>query len=162
MYLYIVAKYRDIIEKPGRAMKNLDDYFQELSTEYSFKILPKAERWNSVNRLNWIGPNLLKQGNTAEAIEVIERWVAYSPKSTLALNELAKAYEANNEFDKAISALEKIYKTSSNLDNEVWKEYQTQINQLEGKLEKKDTDSKKRLPITKHSCGRYDREYQPL
>ncbi|TXN37299.1 tetratricopeptide repeat protein [Flagellimonas hymeniacidonis] len=130
------AKYRDIIEKPGTAMENLDNHFQKSSTEYGFKILPRAERWNSVNRLSWIGPNLLKQGNAAEAIEVIERWVEYSPKSTLALNELAKAYEANKQFDKAISALEKIYKISSNLDELEWNEYQTLINQWREKVNK--------------------------
>lgn len=126
------ARYREIIKKPGNAMENIDNHFQKLSTEYGFEILPRAERWNSVNRLSWIGPNLLRQDNGAEAIEVIERWVEYRPKSTMALSELAKAYEANNELDKAISALEKAYKMSSELN-----EYQTQIIQLKEKIKNK-------------------------
>lgn len=132
------AKYRDIIENPGNAMENLDSYFQKLSTEYGFKVLPKAERWNSVNRLSWIGPNLLKQGNTVEAIEVIERWVDYSPKSILALSELAKAYEANNELIKAVSILEKARKISSELNLDESNGYQTKINQLKARIAEKE------------------------
>jgi len=131
------ARYRNIIKEPGNAMKNIDDHFQKLSKEYGFGILPKAERWNSVNRLSWIGPNLLKEGKTLEALEVIKRWAKYRPKSTMALNELAKAYEANNELDKAISALEKAYKISSALKMKESGEYQTQINQLKEKIRNK-------------------------
>ena len=128
------ARYRDIIKKPGNAMENIDSHFQKLSTTYGFEILPKADRWNSVNRLSWIGPNLLRQGNIEEAIEVIERWVEYRPKSTKALSELAKAYEANHELNKAISALEQAYKMSLELKLEESATYQTQIIYLKEKM----------------------------
>jgi predicted alpha/beta superfamily hydrolase len=128
------AKYREIIKESGNAMANIDSYFQKLSTEYKFKILPRAERWNSGNSLSRIGPNLLKEGNVLEAIEVIERWVEYRPKSTFALGELSKAYEANNEFNKAISVLEDALKISSELSAEESNEYQTQINRLKEKM----------------------------
>ena len=126
------AKYRDIITQPGNAMKNLDSYFQGLSSEYGFKILPRAERWNSVNRLSWIGPYLLRENRIEEAIEVIERWVEYSPKSTLALSELAKTYEANSEFTKALATLEKAKEISTNLEES--KEFFNRINQLKEKI----------------------------
>lgn len=132
------AEYREIIKQSGNAIKNIDNYFQKLSIEYGFEILPRAERWNSGNSLSRIGPYLLRQGNITESIEVIERWVEYRPKSTMALSELAKAYEANNELDKAISTLEKAYKMSSELN-----EYQTKINQLKEKIKK--TNDKKRV-----------------
>ncbi|MBS9462999.1 tetratricopeptide repeat protein [Flagellimonas sp. 389] len=131
------ARYRDIIKEEGNAMENIDNYFKTLSTEYGFKILPKAERWNSVNRLSWIGPNLLKQGNTIEAIEVIERWVEYSPESELALKELAKAYEANGRLDEALSILRKAHQLSLELKTEQLDKYESQINQLERKIAKK-------------------------
>jgi len=63
--------------------------------------------------------------------------VKYRPKSTLALSELAKAYEANNELDKAISALEKAREISSEGNMEETNEYQTQINQLKEKIAEK-------------------------
>lgn len=129
------AKYGEIIEEPGNAMRNIDDYFDGLSMEYGFKILPKAERWNSGNSLSRIGPYLLREGKTAEAIEVIGRWVEYRPKSTLALSELAKAYESSNEFTKAISALAKATEISSEWSVEESTGYQTRINQLKKKLE---------------------------
>ena len=131
------AKYREIIKEPGNAMENVDAHFQKLSEEYGFIILPKAERWNSGNSLSRIGRSLLNQGKTAEAIEVNQRWVKYRPKSTLALSELAKAYEANNKLDKAISALEKARKISSEGNMEETNEYQTQINQLKEKIAEK-------------------------
>lgn len=131
------ARYRDIIKEEGNAMNNIDNYFQKLSEEYGFEVLPKSERWNSVNRLSWIGPNLLKQGNTTEAIEVIERWVEYSPKSELALLELAKAYEVNGEFNKALSALKKAHQLSLELKTEESGKYESQINQLKNKISKK-------------------------
>jgi predicted alpha/beta superfamily hydrolase len=130
------AAYRKIIKQPGSAMENIDNHFQELSTAYGFKILPRAERWNSGNSLSKIGPYLLRQGNIVESIEVIERWVAYRPKSTRALSKLAKAYEANNEFNKAILALEKAYKMSSSLKTKESNEYQTLINELKKKIKK--------------------------
>lgn len=101
------AKYREIIKEPGNALSNIDIHFQKLSNEYGFEISPKAERWNSGNSLSRIGPFLLRQENVSEAIDVIERWAEYRPKSTTALKELAKAYAVNNQFNKAISVLEK-------------------------------------------------------
>lgn len=123
------ARYRDIIKKPGNAMKNIDSYYQNLSIKYGFEILPKAERWNSVNRLSWIGPFLLRENKIVEAIEVLERWVEYSPKSALALSELARAYEANNELKKALKSLEKASEISNKPD-----EYLNEINLLKGKI----------------------------
>ncbi len=130
------AQYREIIKAPGNAMENLDQYFQNLSKEYGFDILPKAERWNSGNKLSRIGPYLLREGKTIEAIEVLERWVAYRPKSIVALRELAKAYEANNELTKALTTLEKASEMSSGVGGKETDELQIQISQLKEKISK--------------------------
>lgn len=106
------VRYRDIVNRPGNAMRNIDDHYRDLSIKYGFRILPRAERWNSVNRLGWIGPYLLRQGRIAEGVEVIERWSAYRPKSTAALDELAKGYEAANELEKALAAKMRAYDLS--------------------------------------------------
>lgn len=72
-----------------------------------------------------------------EAIEILERWVEYRPKSTLALSELAKAYESNNEFTKAIPALARASEISSEWSMEESNGYQTRIDQLKKKMAKK-------------------------
>ncbi len=101
------VRYRELISKPGNAMDNIDAHFNQLSEAYGFSIRPRADRWRSGNRLSWVGPYLLRQGRIKEAISVIERWVSYRPKVVKPLLELAKAYEANNELEKAFIALEK-------------------------------------------------------
>lgn len=127
------AKYSEIIKLAGSAMKNLDDYYLRLSGEYGFKVLPRAERWNSINRLSWVGPFLLRQGNNEEAIEINQRWVRYCPKSTTALSELAKAYEANGELNKAISVLEKAQDMTSDINEEESRSYKVRITHLKEK-----------------------------
>ncbi|UII20325.1 alpha/beta hydrolase-fold protein [Fulvivirga ligni] len=99
------ADYRDIIKAPGPAMDNLDAYYSQLSNIYGFKILPRAERWNSVRRLSWIGPHLVKEGQLDEGIEVIKRWAEYRPFSSAALIALGQAYEKNADITLAISNL---------------------------------------------------------
>ncbi len=131
------ARYRDIVSKPGNAMKNIDDHYQKVTTRYGFSILPRAERWNSLNRLSWIGPYLLRQGRKSEGIEIIERWVEYRPKSTLALGALAEAYEANNQIDKALSTLNKAYKLSQELEMQNSEEYLRKLEALKIKIQGK-------------------------
>lgn len=128
------SNYRELIKEPGNAMGNIDNYFKIRSMEYGFEILPKAERWNSGNSLSRIGPFLLSQGRTKEAIEVLERWVAYRPKSILALIELEKAYEAKNELNKALFVLKKAYNMALELEMDESNEYQAQINKLKAKI----------------------------
>ncbi|MCX2681324.1 tetratricopeptide repeat protein [Galbibacter sp. EGI 63066] len=130
------ANYRELIKEPGNAMENIDNYFKELSTVYGFEILPKTERWNSGNSLSKISSYLLNQGKTTEAIQVIERWVKYSPKSILALNKLIEVYDSNSDFDKALSILEKAYEMSLELGIEESNEYLVKINQTKEKIGK--------------------------
>tara|TARA_R110000868_G_scaffold3981_5_gene24284 strand:+ start:2031 stop:2162 length:132 start_codon:yes stop_codon:yes gene_type:complete len=43
-------------------MANIDAYYQQLSDDQGINILPKAERWNSVNCLRWVSGQLQKEG----------------------------------------------------------------------------------------------------
>lgn len=128
------ARYRDIVGKPGDAMKNIDDYYRELSAKYGFTILPRAERWNSVNRLSWIGPYLIRQGRIPEGIEIMERWAAYRPKSTSALEELARAYETANELEKALATMTRTYDLSRELGSQNSQHYLHQLEELKKKI----------------------------
>lgn len=126
-----------MIKEPDNALGNIDSYFQKSSNQYGFEILPKAERWNSGNSLSRIGPFLLRQENVSEAIDVIERWAEYRPKSITALKELAKAYAVNNQFNKAISVLEKALALSTQLNIDKSNEYLIQIDELKEEMAKK-------------------------
>ena len=125
------ANYRNLIAEPGNAIDNIDKYYGNLSEKYGFRILPRAERWNSVNRLSWIGPYLIRQKRVAEGIEIIERWVELSPKSTAALNELAKAYEDSDQVEKAIKTLSKAYELSRRLQLPDSEQYLERLKKLE-------------------------------
>lgn len=129
-------RYRDIVNESGNALKNIDRYYQQLSIKYGFEILPRAERWNSVNRLSWIGPYLIRQGRITEGIEIIERWAEYCPKSTLALSELAKAYEANGELRKALAAMTRAYNLAKELNQDM-KPYGDQLEKLNSQINDK-------------------------
>lgn len=100
-------KFRDLIKEPGNAMDNIDAFHQRLSETYGFPILPKAERWNSVNCLRFIGGKLLRDGRVKEAVEVFERRVAYRPRLAAAWNSLAEALKADGQTDRAREAEEK-------------------------------------------------------
>ncbi len=124
------ARYRDLVAEPGNAMGNIDEHYRQLSAKYGFPILPRAERWNSVNRLSWIGPYLIRQGRVAEGIEVVERWVALRPYSCDALDALANAYENNNQTEKAIVALSKACELSSQLGLPGLDQYRDRLEKL--------------------------------
>lgn len=128
------VRYRDIVGKPGNAMKNLDDYYQQLSTKYGFTVLPRAERWNSVNRLSWIGPYLIRQGRITEGIEIIERWAEYCPESSHALSELARAYEANKALDKALTTMTRAYNLSKEQGSQEAQHYLQQLEEMKRKI----------------------------
>jgi len=83
-------KYRDLIALPGNAMDNIDAYYQQLSADYAVTVLPKGDRWNSVNSLRWISGQLQRETRIAEAIEVTQRWLKYRPKSQQAKEKLAE------------------------------------------------------------------------
>ena len=100
-------KFRDLIKQPGDAMDNIDAFHQRLSAIYGFPILPKAERWNSVNCLRFIGGKLLRDGRVKEAVRVFERRVAYRPRLAAAWSSLAEALKADGQTDRAREAEEK-------------------------------------------------------
>lgn len=99
------ARYRDIVAQSGNALENLDKYYQEKSKRYGYTILPRATRWNSVNRLGFISRHLIQLERTQEAIEVSQRLVEYRPNSIESFISLSKAYKANGDLDSAKESL---------------------------------------------------------
>lgn len=118
-------KFRDLIKEPGDAMDNIDAYHQNLSKIYGFPILPKAERWNSVNCLRFIGRKLQQDGRVKEAVKVFERRVAYRPRLVAAWTSLAGALEADGQTERATEARKKAELLSQPEEKPVTEEEET-------------------------------------
>lgn len=99
------ARYIDIIAQPGNALANLDQYYQSLTEMYGIELLPRANRWNSVNRLGFVSRTLIRDKRFDEAVEVSKRYVEYQPRSWLAYESLGKALEAKGDIGAAIKAI---------------------------------------------------------
>jgi predicted alpha/beta superfamily hydrolase len=123
------ARYRDIVAKPGNALENLDKYFRQLSDRYGFAILPRATRWNNVNRLGFISKHLINLNRTDEAVEIAKRYTQYQPESWQAYDSLAKALEANGNIDKAILTANSALKLAvTDINRNLLQQYLTKLN----------------------------------
>ncbi len=132
----MVSKFRDIIKQLGNALKNIDTFHQNLSTLYGFPVLPKAERWNSVNSLRFIGGKLLKDRRIKESIEVFKRRVEYHPKSPWACRSLSEVLEKDNQLKAAIETQQKAIHLAKEYDTQHVPEYQKQLSKLKEKIKK--------------------------
>ncbi|GAB5522471.1 MAG: hypothetical protein Roseis2KO_03430 [Roseivirga sp.] len=123
-------KFRDLIKEPGDALDNIDAFHDKLTAHYGFAVLPKADRWNSVNSLRFIGSKLLSDGRVKEAVRVFERRVAYQPRSVAAWNSLAEALKADGQTARAEEALKKA-KLLDNTGNEPADEKQESLSKTD-------------------------------
>lgn len=98
------SRYRELVAQPGDALENIDRYYAELSREVGFVVLPRAERWNNVNSLEFMTRHLIRQERPLEAVAVAQRRIAYRPRVPDAYRGLADAYEAVGDIDRAIEA----------------------------------------------------------
>lgn len=123
-------KYRDIVKRDGEAMANIDAFYDSLSSDYGFRILPKANRWNNVNCLRFIGSRFLIDDAPEEALEVLTRWTAYRPRSAEAMSALAFGYKANDQIDMAISTQKKAIELAKKYDTESVAYYEEKLTDL--------------------------------
>ncbi len=100
-------KYRQLIAQPGDALGNVDAFYQQLSKTYGVRFLPRAERWNSPNSLQALAARLRREGRLEESIRIAKRWREYRPKSPMAYYELAQSYQASQQPEKALRAMQK-------------------------------------------------------
>ncbi|MDY8136564.1 alpha/beta hydrolase-fold protein [Aquimarina sp. 2201CG5-10] len=129
-------KFREIIKEPGNALENIDAYHQNLSKIYGFPILPKAERWNNVNCLRFIGGKLLRDGRIKESIQVFKRRVKYRPNSPWAYQSLSEALETNNQLKEALTAQEKALQLAKTYNKDQITDYKNRIKKIQQKLGK--------------------------
>jgi hypothetical protein len=98
-------KYRELIALPGNAMDNIEKHYQTLSAEYGFTILPKGDRWNSVNCLRLVSRNLTRDKRLDEAAEVAYRWAELRPFSPQPYERLAQIYIEQYRHKEALNAI---------------------------------------------------------
>ena len=129
-------RYRDLVAQPGNALGNIDAFYERLSRRYGITILPKADRWNSVNCLRFVTQHLIQQERTVEAIAVARRWVQYRPRSAKALDGLAEAQEADNNLAAASETLEKAVQLAGRYDESNLSAYKERLAELNKKITK--------------------------
>ncbi len=126
--------FRDFEKQPGNTLSNIDTYYQSLSSEYGYTVLPRADRWNSGSSLRASANRLFRQKRFNESIEVYKRLVAYCPKSAEALSSLASALEANNNFPEALAIQEKALKLAKQYDSNHVKYYEEHMEKIAFKM----------------------------
>jgi hypothetical protein len=89
----------------GRALENIDAYYQSLTEQIGISVLPRAERWNSGNSLAASGRRLLRSGRTGDAVKILKRRAEYRPYQAGPLMDLADAYSADGKNQLAEKAL---------------------------------------------------------
>ncbi|MEM1181292.1 MAG: alpha/beta hydrolase-fold protein [Acidobacteriota bacterium] len=100
------SRYRELVAQPGDALANIDRYYRTLSRDYGFAVLPRADRWNSVNCLRFMTRHLIREGRPAEALAVARRRVRYQPERVGSHTGLADALEAVGDVAAAVAAQE--------------------------------------------------------
>ena len=94
---YVVSL--DILTKGD--MEDLRDHYSSLSSKYGFVIAPPADA------LGGIGRRLLREGETAKAIDVFASYVSFYPVSAEAYLFLGKAHQEANRFPSAVENVRK-------------------------------------------------------
>ena len=102
-----LEQLRKIVEEPGDALKKIDAFYTQLSSEYGYDIYPVTDLNRNVNCLRGVGYYLLRQERGEEAIDIFKRWTQLSPNDGNAYDSLADAYEVMGKHDLALKAHEK-------------------------------------------------------
>lgn len=96
--------FRDLIAKPGNALKNIEAHYRDLSKKYGFTIYPEPDLNRNVNSFRGIGYVLLGAKRHQEAMEIFKRWTELSPNEANAFDSLADAYESLGKNELALQA----------------------------------------------------------
>jgi predicted alpha/beta superfamily hydrolase len=127
-------KYRELIKQPGDAMANIDAFYQSLSDQYGFEILPNADRWNNVNNLRFISGKLLRDGRSEEAVTVSERWSLYRPQSLTALLTWAQALEKLTLNKQALNKYQQLVLLAKDQESERLSEFKLAMENVQNKM----------------------------
>lgn len=100
-------KYRHLEAQPGNTLANIDAFYQTLSEQVGFTVLPRGDRWNSVNNLRHTSVRLERAGKLDQALQVANRWQQDWPYSAEAKLATAKLMKKFNQQDKAMLVLNK-------------------------------------------------------
>ncbi len=124
-------RYRDLAALPGDALANIDKFYQNLSRDYGFEILPKANRWNNVNCLRFMTRHLQQNERVQEALSVAHRWVQYRPRSPQAYGKLAELYEVEGQKESSIKAQREAVRWAREAKDKRLRDYESRLKELE-------------------------------
>lgn len=85
-------------ENPAKALKY---YFDKLSKQYGFEIIPNEDSFYFIGNILGIGRRLKSSKRYPELVEVLELAVSYYPNSSIVHKRLSEAYKTVNEFEKS-------------------------------------------------------------
>lgn len=102
-------------------VKDIIDYYENLSEEYGFKVDPP------LLTLTFEGDKLNRRGKTKEAIEVFELMLSLNPRSLNALFQLGETFFRLGDFEKA----RQYYKTFLDIEDRDVAMIHNRINQIE-------------------------------
>ncbi|WP_286269175.1 alpha/beta hydrolase [Thalassotalea hakodatensis] len=110
-------KYRELVAQKGDALTNIDHYYQKISEDVGFTVLPNPVRWNSVNSLTFIVSHLIELERFKEAETVALRLVQYTPENVSSYLALARVYETLNNLSLALDTLAQAKNLASKTDH---------------------------------------------
>lgn len=99
-------KFRELIAQPGDALANIEKHYAILSEEYGIKVLPKADRWNSVNSLRTISRVLLQDDRIQDCLSVAKRWAELRPGDAQPYHRMAEAHIKASQFQLANESID--------------------------------------------------------
>ncbi|CAL2108363.1 TPR_REGION domain-containing protein [Tenacibaculum sp. 190524A02b] len=112
-------------------LMNINQYYEELSKEYGYKILPTISRWNSGNSLERVGEKLIRKKQYNQAIEIFKHIIQYQPKSHKAFFNLAKTHKSFSDHNKAELAIEQAIMLLDEGNMMYLKKYQNILKELQ-------------------------------
>lgn len=123
--------YRTFLsDVPGETLANVKSYFQKLSENYGFPVLPKGERFYNRNRLKRLGYVMLQQKRISEAVDIFQYWVQLYPGSANAYDSLADALDASGNSSAALEARAKAVSLAAKNQDYRRALFETKLNEL--------------------------------
>lgn len=98
-------------EKPAETIKQ---YFDNLSLQYGFEIIPNEDSFYFIRNLLGVGRRLRNAKRYTELVELLELTANYYPKSATVQYNLSKAYTYINDTEKATLAEKRAAELSKN------------------------------------------------
>ncbi len=89
------------LRKANNPAKAIKSYFNELSKQYGFEIIPNEDSFYFIGNLLGVGRRLKSSKRYPELVELLELAVSYYPNSSIIHKRLSEAYRSVHKLEKA-------------------------------------------------------------